>query len=45
MPRKPEPRSPGASINNEPSDLTEPARRELAAEAAAIFSEETAREL
>jgi hypothetical protein len=45
MPRKPEPRRPGPILDDEPSDLTEPARHELVAEAAAVFGEEAAREL
>lgn len=45
MPRKSEPRASGPYIDDEPSDLSEPARRELVAEAAEIFGEEDAREL
>lgn len=42
--RKPEPRRPGPDHDDE-TDLAEPARRELVAEAATIFGEEAAREL
>ena len=46
MPRRtPEPRRPGPDIDDEPSDLAEPARHELVAEAALVFGEEAAREL
>ncbi|MHB2204914.1 hypothetical protein [Methylobacterium sp. CM6257] len=45
MPRKPEPRRPGPDLDEEPSDLNEPARHELVTEAAATFGEEAAREL
>jgi hypothetical protein len=43
--RTSETRRPGPSGDDEPTDLTEPARHELVAEAAAIFGEEAAREL
>lgn len=36
---------PGPNVDDEPTDLTEPARHELVSEAAAIFGEEAAREL
>jgi hypothetical protein len=39
------PRRPGPDLDDEPSDLTEPARHELVAEAALISGEEAAREL
>ncbi|GJE14449.1 hypothetical protein FOHLNKBM_5524 [Methylobacterium longum] len=43
--RKPEPRRPGPDHDDEPSDLTMAARRELVVEAALIFGEEAACEL
>lgn len=40
-----DPRRPGPDTDEEPTDLTEPARHELVVEAASIFGEEAAREL
>lgn len=42
--RKSDPRRPGPDLDDE-TDLAEPARHELVAEAAAIFGEEAGREL
>lgn len=46
MPRpKPKSRRPGPDHHDDETDLSEPARHELVAEAAVIFGEEAAREL
>ena len=42
MPNRP---GPLPDLDDEPTDLTEPARHELVAEAAVIFGEEAARDL
>jgi hypothetical protein len=39
------PGRPGPDIDDEPSDLNEPARREMVIEATAVFGEEAGRDL